>query len=97
MAEAEKRGIEKAGGTADLFQIPETLSDEVLKKMYAPPKDTSVPVLEDPATLAEYDAFLFGIPTRFGNFPVQWKVSTVATVEMATIGSWANLVLVILG
>ena len=25
-------------------------------------------------TLAEYDAFLFGIPTRFGNMPAQMKV-----------------------
>ena len=26
-----------------------------------------------PEILATYDAFLFGIPTRFGNFPAQWK------------------------
>lgn len=73
LAEAEKAGIEKAGGTADLYQIPETLPQDVLDKMYAPPKPTDVPVLEDPATLAEYDAFLIGIPTRYGNFPAQWK------------------------
>jgi len=41
--------------------------------MYAPAKPTDVPVLEDPAVLAEYDAFLLGIPTRYGNFPAQWK------------------------
>ena len=23
--------------------------------------------------MTEYDAFLFGVPTRFGNFPAQWK------------------------
>ena len=73
LAEAEKAGIEKAGGTADLFQIAETLSDEVLAKMYAPPKAADVPVLTDPATLESYDAFLLGIPTRYGNFPAQWK------------------------
>lgn len=73
LAEAEKRGIEKAGGTADLFQIPETLSQEVLTKMYAPPKDEKIPFLEDPATLEAYDGFLIGIPTRYGNFPAQWK------------------------
>ncbi|CRK36828.1 hypothetical protein BN1708_020134, partial [Verticillium longisporum] len=28
---------------------------------------------EDPSVLAEYDAFLLGIPTRYGNFPAQWK------------------------
>ena len=41
--------------------------------MHAPPKDTSVPVLTNPAKLAEYDGFLAGIPTRYGNFPAQWK------------------------
>ncbi|KAK3393553.1 flavoprotein-like protein [Podospora didyma] len=73
LAEAEKAGIEKAGGTADVYQIAETLSDEVLAKMYAPPKPTDVPVLEDPTGLEQYDGFLLGIPTRYGNFPAQWK------------------------
>lgn len=39
--------------------------------MYAPPK-SDVPVI-DPAKLATYDAFLLGIPTRYGNFSAQWK------------------------
>lgn len=73
LAEAEKKGIEKAGGTVDLFQIPETLPAEILEKMYAPPKPSDIPVLEDPTTLEAYDAFLLGIPTRYGNFPGQWK------------------------
>ncbi|UNI23681.1 NAD(P)H dehydrogenase (quinone) [Purpureocillium takamizusanense] len=73
LAEAEKKGIEKAGGTADIYQIPETLPDEVLTKMHAPPKPTDVPVLSDPTTLTQYDGFLLGIPTRYGNFPAQWK------------------------
>ncbi|KAI0837033.1 putative benzoquinone reductase [Hypoxylon sp. FL0890] len=74
LAEAEKAGIEKAGGTADIFQIPETLPQDVLSKMYAPGPAKDVPVLEDPATLESYDAFLLGIPTRYGNFPAQWRV-----------------------
>lgn len=89
MAEAELEGIKAAGGTADLYQyvpapasptptmltsrrIAETLPDEVLAKMHAPPK-SSIPVLTDPHTLEQYDGFLFGIPTRYGNFPAQWK------------------------
>ncbi|CAK43703.1 CAZyme family AA6 [Aspergillus niger] len=71
LAEAEKKGIEAAGGSADIFQIAETLSDDVLAKMHAPPK-SSYPVAEA-NTLLEYDAVLFGIPTRYGNFPAQWK------------------------
>ncbi|KAI0388848.1 benzoquinone reductase [Xylariaceae sp. FL0594] len=73
LAAAEKAGIEKAGGTVDLFQIPETLSEDVLAKMHAPGQSKDVPLLEDPATLEQYDAFLIGIPTRYGNFPAQWK------------------------
>jgi NAD(P)H dehydrogenase (quinone) len=39
--------------------------------MHAPPK-SDIPVIT-PAILENYDAFLFGIPTRYGNFPAQWK------------------------
>jgi NAD(P)H dehydrogenase (quinone) len=39
--------------------------------MYAAPKP-DIPVASVD-TLTEYDFFLFGIPTRFGNFPAQWK------------------------
>lgn len=56
------------------LRLPETLNDEILGKMHAPPKDSSIPVLDSPQTLTQYDAFLFGIPTRYGNFPAQWKV-----------------------
>ena len=66
-----------AANTRGECRIPETLSDEVLGKMHAPPKDSDVPVLDSPATLEQYDAFLLGIPTRYGNFPAQWKVCKV--------------------
>ncbi|KAF8885337.1 NADH-quinone oxidoreductase [Infundibulicybe gibba] len=72
MAEAAKAGIESAGGSAKIFRVPETLPQEVLAKMHAPPK----PEEHAEITLAEfttYDAFLFGIPTRYGNMPAQWK------------------------
>ena len=39
--------------------------------MHAPPKP-DYPVAE-PNKLLDYDAVLFGIPTRYGNFPAQWK------------------------
>jgi NAD(P)H dehydrogenase (quinone) len=54
-------------------RVQETLSDEVLGMMHAPPKPDDVEVLSDPKQLEEFDAFLFGIPTRYGNFPTQWK------------------------
>ncbi|VVT48517.1 uncharacterized protein SAPINGB_P001817 [Magnusiomyces paraingens] len=83
VAHEVKAGIEAAGGTADIFQVPETLSDDVLVKMHAPPKPSD-PVA-DRETLTHYDAFLFGIPTRYGNFPAQWKAYWDATG-----GLWAK-------
>ncbi|KAK1987539.1 minor allergen Alt a 7 [Colletotrichum cereale] len=92
LAEAEKKGIEKAGGTADLFQVAETLPEDVLSKMGAPSKPTDVPVLDDPATLEAYDAFLIGIPTRYGNFPTQWKAFWDKTgKQWSTGGFWGKM------
>lgn len=66
--------------------------------MYAPPKP-DIPVAS-PETLTQYDAFLFGtfhslltsfkilmigIPTRYGNFPAQWKAFWDSTG-----GLWVN-------
>ena len=53
-------------------RIPETLSEDVLKLLHAPAKP-DYPIIS-PNDLVNYDAFLFGIPTRYGNFPGQWKV-----------------------
>jgi NAD(P)H dehydrogenase (quinone) len=50
--------------------------------MHAPPK-SDIPTI-DAKTLESYDAFLFGIPTRYGNFPAQWK-----TFWDTTGGQWA--------
>jgi NAD(P)H dehydrogenase (quinone) len=44
----------------------------VLTKIHAPAKP-DYPII-DGATLATFDAFIMGIPTRYGNFPGQWKV-----------------------
>ncbi|KAK7961867.1 minor allergen alt a 7 [Apiospora aurea] len=85
LAEAEKRGIEKAGGTCDLYQVAETLPADVLTKMHAPGQKSDIPILTDPATLEQYDGFLMGIPTRFGNFPAQWKAFWDKTG-----GQWAS-------
>ncbi|SCO03410.1 probable 1,4-Benzoquinone reductase [Fusarium fujikuroi] len=88
LAEAEKAGIESVGGTADIFQIPETLSADVLAKMHAPPKPTDIPILSDPSVLESYDGFLFGIPTRFGNFPAQWKAFWDSTGKQWSSGGY---------
>ncbi|OBT88515.1 hypothetical protein VE02_03492 [Pseudogymnoascus sp. 03VT05] len=83
LAIAEQEGLKKAGIVADIYQVPETLPQEVLTKMYAPAKP-NVPIIT-PEILATYDAFLIGIPTRYGNFPAQWK-----NFWDATGGLWAS-------
>lgn len=88
MGEAVKSGIEAAGGKATIYQVPETLPEEVLKKMHAPPKP-DYPVIT-PGILTEYDAFMFGIPTRYGNFPAQWKAFWDATGGLWMKGSLAG-------
>jgi len=77
LAEAEKAGIESAGGQATIYQIPETLPQEILAKMHAPAKPDYEIITPD--KLATFDAFLLGIPTRYGNFPAQWKAFWDAT------------------
>ena len=72
LARELKEGIISAGGKADIFRVEETLSEDILEKMNAPLKDPDIPVATR-ETLVEYDGFLFGVPTRFGNVPAQWS------------------------
>ena len=46
------KGLEKSGVNAKLFQVAETLPEEVLQKMHAKPKATDVPIIT-PEQLAE--------------------------------------------
>ncbi|KZV94877.1 flavo protein WrbA [Exidia glandulosa HHB12029] len=88
VAEAVKSGVEAAGGKADIYQVPETLSEDILAKMHAPPKG-AYPVIS-PAELPSFDAFLFGVPTRYGNFPGQWKAFWDATGQLWASGALAG-------
>ncbi|KDQ27868.1 hypothetical protein PLEOSDRAFT_1056411 [Pleurotus ostreatus PC15] len=88
LAESVKGGLEKAGGAAAIYQVPETLSDEILTKMHAPAKP-DYPIIT-PAKLTEFDAFIFGIPTRYGNFPAQWKSFWDATGSLWATGALAG-------
>ncbi|KAL8839692.1 MAG: hypothetical protein Q9176_004299 [Flavoplaca citrina] len=87
MAEAELAGVKAAGGTADLYQVKETLPQEILDKMYAPPKDPEIPTIT-PETIQQYDGVLLGIPTRYGNFPAQWKAFFDSTGSQWQSGSF---------
>ncbi|KAJ3551167.1 hypothetical protein NM688_g4870 [Phlebia brevispora] len=75
MAESVKKGVVGAGGAATIYQyassVAETLPQELLAKLYAPPKP-DYPVL-DPLEMVNFDGFIFGIPTRYGTMPTQWR------------------------
>ncbi|KAF5324334.1 hypothetical protein D9619_011310 [Psilocybe cf. subviscida] len=88
LAEAEKAGIEKAGGTAVIYQVEETLPQEVLTKMYAPAKP-DYPIMT-PDLLTTFDAFLFGVPTRFGSMPAQWKTFWDSTGQKWASGAYSG-------
>ena len=73
MAQKVKEGVDSVDGCEGiLYQVPETLPDEVLQKMGAPPKDPEVPII-NAADLEKCDGILFGIPTRYGMAAAQMK------------------------
>src|SRR5690606_37807421 len=57
--------------------------------MHAPAKP-AYPVLDDVNELTKYNAFLFGIPTRYGNFPGQWKAFIDRTGGLWSQGALAG-------
>jgi len=100
LAKSILKGVEAAGAEGRLIQVPETLSDEVLAKMHAAPRDKTIPTIslggqggENTIPLDEAllncDGILFGYPTRFGGMPAQVKA-----VWDATGGLWVKGALV---
>ena len=63
------RSVEGVGVT--LKRVPETMPEEVAKK-HGVKLDQSAPIA-DPSELADYDAIIFGTPTRFGNMAAQMR------------------------
>jgi NAD(P)H:quinone oxidoreductase type IV len=83
-----KEGLESKGVDVKVFQVQETLSDEILTKMQAPPKpDLPVITIDQ---LVEADGVLFGLPTRFGTMPAQVKALLDASGSLWAKGSLAG-------
>ncbi|KAJ2742549.1 hypothetical protein GGI20_004412 [Coemansia sp. BCRC 34301] len=80
VAESVVEGLEKAGAEIGRYQIAETLSDEILTKMHAPPKP-DLPIIKA-QDLVEADGFLFGFPTRYGTMPAQVKTFFDSTGQL---------------
>jgi len=72
MAEAEAEGARSVAGTqVEVKRVPETMSAEVLAGMHA--KTAQAAAEAHPDELADYDAIIFGTPTRFGNMSGQMR------------------------
>ena len=82
MAQAVEAGAKSVPDTeVSLFQVKETLPDDVLTKMGALDAKKAwahVPIIQ-PAQLADADALVFGIPTRFGLVVAQMQTLFDAT------------------
>lgn len=89
MAQAAAEGAREAGAEVLLKRVPETLSEEILGKMGA--LEAKKMMAEVPVCtvdeLADYDAIIFGTPTRFGNMAAQMKAFLDATGGLWTKGS----------
>jgi len=71
MAEEVAAGVRDAGIEAVLKRVPETVPEEVARKSgFKSDQKAPVAKIEE---LADYDAIIFGTPTRFGNMAGQMK------------------------
>ncbi|MBN8494739.1 MAG: NAD(P)H:quinone oxidoreductase [Burkholderiales bacterium] len=71
MASAVAEGAREAGATVDIKRVPELVSPEVAKASHFK-TDQAAPVAQV-SDLVDYDAIIFGVPTRFGNMAAQMK------------------------
>ncbi|MDH4610668.1 NAD(P)H:quinone oxidoreductase [Pseudomonas sp. BN102] len=72
MAESVAEGARNVPGVeVTLKRVPETMPEDVARKAGAK-LDQAAPVAS-PQELADYDAILFGTPTRFGNMCAQMR------------------------
>jgi NAD(P)H dehydrogenase (quinone) len=85
MAEAEADGaLECPGAQVDMLRVPETLSQDVLAKMgamEAQKEMAHIPVAKV-NDLANYEAIIFGTPTRYGNMCGQMRQFLDASGEL---------------
>ncbi len=71
MAHAVAEGARNGGATVDLKRVPELVPEEVAKKSgFKLDQPAPVAKVEE---LTQYDAVIFGTPTRYGNMAAQMK------------------------
>jgi NAD(P)H dehydrogenase (quinone) len=71
MAYAVAEGVREAGASVDVKRVPELVPAEIAEKSgYKLDQKAPIATVNE---LAEYDAFIFGTGTRFGNMTSQMK------------------------
>ncbi|KAG1076917.1 hypothetical protein G6F42_025196 [Rhizopus arrhizus] len=88
LSQSIQEGLEEKGVEVKVFQVAETLSDEILSKMQAPAKP-DLPIMTVDK-LAEPDGIIFGLPTRFGLLPAQIKTLLDASGALWAKGALAG-------
>jgi NAD(P)H dehydrogenase (quinone) len=83
MAEAVAEGAREVGAEVTIKRVPETAPEDVAKAAYFK-LDQAAPIATV-AELADYDAIILGMPTRFGRMPSQMA----AFLDQAG-GLWAS-------
>ena len=71
LAHAAAEGAREAGAEVSVKRVPELVPEEVAKQFHYK-LDQQAPIAS-PNELADYDAIIFGTPTRFGNMAAQMK------------------------
>ncbi len=71
MAHAVAEGAREAGAETVIKRVPELVSEDVAKKSGFK-LDQAAPIATVDE-LADYDAIILGVPTRYGNMPAQMK------------------------
>jgi NAD(P)H dehydrogenase (quinone) len=71
LAQAEAEGARDAGASVEVKRVPELVPDAVAEESGY--KLNQMAPIAQPKELAEYDAIIFGTPTRFGNMAAQMR------------------------
>lgn len=71
MAQAAAEGAREAGAEVTVKRVPELVPEEVARQSHYK-LDQAAPVAS-PDELDQYDAIIFGTPTRYGNMAAQMK------------------------
>lgn len=71
MAKAVAEGAREAGADVTVKRVPELVPEDIARQHHFK-LDQAAPIATT-AELADYDAIIIGVPTRFGNMPAQMK------------------------